>query len=171
MFERLEWLLVFSPFEKQIERDVQQGTLSQEAADALLAKLQDLRVYARMQLVLYALLMTKRIAGIVVPPGVELLASNAIIEAAILTHRKKIAKALHAPGMLLLRIIPGIALCIGNIALLKAEPLLYDVSMRLCAYACHKLRLRFLIPIYIRPGMKLLRWVYQLEWPAFLSCI
>lgn len=166
MLERLERLVMFGPFEKQIERDVQQGALSQQAAADLLARLRGLRVYAQMQILFYVLAMGRRITRLAVPFGAELVASNAIIEAVVLTNRDKMAKVMHAPGMLLFRMIPGIAICIGNIAILKAEPMLYDVAMRLCEHICHRMRLRFLIPIYIRPGMKLMRWVYQLEWPA-----
>ncbi len=162
MLQRLEDQLVFRLFEKQIERDVQSGAMSRETATDLLTQLQSLRVYARLQILFYILMMVKRIARLAVPLGTEVITSNLVIEATALTHRET-TRILHAPGIMLLRMIPGITICIGNIAILKAEPRLYDVAMRLGEHVCRKLHLRFLIPIYIRPGMKLLRWVYQLE--------
>ncbi|MFA6428912.1 MAG: hypothetical protein WCV84_00235 [Patescibacteria group bacterium] len=157
---------MFGPFEKQIARDVQLGVMDQQSAADLLVRLRSLRVYAQMQILFYILTMGRRVARLVVPFGAELIASNAIMEVVVLANREKMAKVMHAPGMLLLRMIPGAAMCIGNIAILKAEPILYEVALRLCEHICHRLHARFLIPVYIRPGMRLMRWVYQLEWPA-----
>jgi len=165
MLQQIEGYMVFSPFEKQIVRDIQNGVMTTDEARDLVARMRAMHAYARLQLCLYGMLIAKRIVR-TTPPGTELVASNAIIEAAAIINHRTAFRPLHAPGMLILRMIPGLCSCVGTLAILKAEPMLYGVSLRLCEYAYTKLRLRFLIPIFVRPVMKALRWLYELEWPC-----
>ena len=149
-----------------IERDAKDGRLSRRKADDLHLSLERMRGYAALQIVLYAAAAIKRLLIPLLPPLAELAVTNAITSGWSYADRRVSAQLLHLPGFLILRCIPGIASCIGNIAMLRADPRLYDVALRVCERAFSFPILRLLIPIYVRPSMRVLRWLMSLDWPT-----
>jgi len=153
-------------YRKGIEHDVKDGRLSQQEADELLHSLEKLRGYAALQTMLFAVNAIKRLCFPLLPWLTGLVIINIATVSWMYVDRRVDPQILHQPGFIILRCIPGMAVCIGNIAILRADPRLYDVTLRICERIVNYPILRLLIPIYIRPGMRALRWLIDLEWPG-----
>lgn len=171
-------------FEHQIAHDVESGVLDRGTADELRVRLQTLRAYARLQAFFLVLLVGKRITAFIHSSKeglatthsyvvrffqwllaliVDSIVANVIIEA-VAAANPRMAKTLHAPGMLIIRAIPFFTPFIANFAVLKEEPRLHDVMVRLYERICRRLHAPFLAKYYINPGMRAVKWACELEW-------
>lgn len=161
-------------YRAQIERDVIAGRFGREEADEILRNMEMQRGYAALSVVLMAGSWAFSCLSPTLPKTtdelVRLALANATIEAWPYIDPRVSAQLLRLPGFILVRCLPGFCLCVGNLAILRADPRLHDVALRFCEGFIAKWPiLRLLrwpwIHLYVRPMMGLFRWLYLLEWP------
>ena len=153
---------VFRYYFGQIERDVRNGTISAGEADDLREKILSMNGLANLQAVLYGFTIISRMGGLRF--WWKSLIGNLIIEGGAAADRSGMAKHLHAPGIIILRAVPFLVPVMGNLVALKMEPRLYAVALRLSEHACRRMKVAWLIPVYVRPAMRTIRWVCELDW-------
>jgi hypothetical protein len=151
-------------YKQQIYRDLDADLLTKEQANDLLHKIEAVRGYASLQVILIAqIIITKSL--FILPLLMRMLASNIIMTFWPFADKRTSHAHLLSPGIVLIRCIPGCAIMAANIAMLRAEPDLHDVALRFCEHAYRRLHLKFLIPIFVRPSMQAIRWLCTLNWP------
>jgi hypothetical protein len=151
-------------YRQQVYRDLDAELLTKDQANDLLHKIEAVRGYAGLQVILVAQIIITR-SIFILPLWMRILAPNLIMTFWPFVDKRTSLAHLHSPGIVLIRCIPGCAIMAANIAMLRAEPDLHDVALRFCEHAYRRLHLKFLIPIFVRPSMLGIRWLCQLNWP------
>ncbi len=152
-------------FRTQIKRDLETGLVNPEQAEDLLRKVERVRGYAGLQVILLAVIIIRRTLLYIPPIWLNTLMMNGIISCWPALDRRVDFKHLHSPGVMLVRCIPGCGIVATNIALLRAEPALHDVALRFCEHAYRRMHLSFLIHVFVRPSMSAIRRLNNLNWP------
>lgn len=152
-------------YRRQVCRELDAGLLTKVQADDLLCKIEAVRGYAGLQVILIAQAIITKTLPFVLPFWTRLIIPNLLITIWPAMDRRTDFTHLHSPGILLIRCIPGCAIMAANIAMLRAEPDLHAVALRFCEHAYQRLHLNFLIPIFVRPSMLAIRWLCALNWP------
>jgi len=152
-------------YHQQVRREYNAGLLTQKQAEDLFQKIERVRGYASLQVILIAQAIITRTLPFLLPLWARLFAPNLTISLWPLLDKRTSFAHLHSPGILLLRCIPGCSIMAANITILRAEPDLHDIALRFCERTYSRYHLGFLNPIFVRPSMKIIRWLCQLNWP------
>ncbi|MFZ6015503.1 MAG: hypothetical protein ACOYUZ_04075 [Patescibacteria group bacterium] len=152
-------------YRKQICRELDAGLLTQDQADDLLNKIEAVRGYAGLEVLLISSIIIRYLLNFSLPWWLKQLANNIAVSIWPIIDRRTSFGHLHSPGILLVRCIPGCTIVATNIAMLRAQPDLHDVALRFCEHAYRSMHLSFLIPVFVRPAMAGIRWLNSLNWP------
>lgn len=158
----------FGIIRHQMELDVAGGHLSRADADEVSANLEKLRGYAALQVMLYA---QDAIHDCLLPWSrtvrwlIGVVSSRLLVSAWPLLDKRADRKLLHQPGFLILSLVPYFRLSVGILAIMRAEPRLYEIIIRGCERIYRKTPILRMFTWIIKPSMAALRWLYDMDWP------
>jgi|GEM_PF-3122889 hypothetical protein len=154
-------------FRRQIAKDIEGGHFTAEEGEELTDQLSLYDGYADLHLAIVASKVA--LLFLAVSKAVKLVTANLLIEKIAAVDPRVSSAVIHGPGMLLMRLIPGVAMGIGVMAVIRMDSRYEAVLLHFCEQTYRRLGAGFLNPIFVRPVMKVLGWLARLEWSDIKS--